>query len=222
MDWPAVITTIIRRIPIERVLFPARDNTGELIKFLPTIEDSKNQNKALPEQKTIVTTQETPSPQRQENIATACVPCALGHFSTSAGLLNESVRFKAEGITSNEILDRIAKALEEQNALERVDLASEKIRSAPGWERDIAEEALQKSRSLRHRLETIQTVYDLEQAAADTEDYYRNLNREWWKRRFAKLDKAEKPEMSLEDAKKMAAEQAAIEVEKQWDSHKTK
>jgi hypothetical protein len=41
-------------------------------------------------------------------IATACVACAVGHFSTSSGLLKEALRFKGEGMTSQEILDRIA------------------------------------------------------------------------------------------------------------------
>jgi len=52
----------------------------------------------------------TPSEETSQtnNIATACVPCALGHFSTSSGLLNECVRFMEDGITSNVILDRVA------------------------------------------------------------------------------------------------------------------
>ncbi|MBA7672973.1 hypothetical protein ES703_81161 [subsurface metagenome] len=153
---------------------------------------------------------------KQETVATACVPCALGHFSTSAGLLNEAVRFKAEGIASNEVIDRIAKSLQEQNTLERVDLTPEKIRSAPDWERNLAEKALEQSRGLRHRLETIKTIEDLEQAAADTEGYYRSLNREWWKHRLAKLDKVAEPKITLEEAKALAAKEAASEVERQW------
>jgi len=122
-------------------------------------------------------------------IATACVPCAVGHFSTSAGLLNEAVRFKGEGITSNEVLDRIAKALEEQNTLERVDLTPEKLQRAPEWERGIATEALEQSRKLRHSLEGITSIDELEQAASHTADYYKKLNRQWYKGRFAHLGK---------------------------------
>jgi len=126
-------------------------------------------------------------------IATACVPCAIGHFSTSSGILKEAVRFKGEGITSNNILDRIAVSLEEQNALERDDLTPEKIEGLPGWERPIAEEALEQSRQLRHKLEKIETMEDLEQAAADTKRYYIKLTRQWYKGRFGRLgaDKAE-------------------------------
>jgi len=124
---------------------------------------------------------------QQEAIATACVACAVGHFSTSSGLLKEAVRFKGEGMTSNEILDRIAGALEEQNALEREDLSPEKIQRLPEWEKAIAEEALDQSRQLRHRLESIQSVDELEQAAVDTKRYYIKLNRQWYKGRFGYL-----------------------------------
>ena len=227
MDWISFLANMLNRIPIEKVLFPPRDNTKGLEEFAASMTAPVAQKGAPFEQKVTPTTQEPEIVIKQESIATACVPCALGHFSTTAGLLNESVRFKTEGITSNEVLDRIAKALQEQNTLERVDLTPEKIRNTPDWERDIAEGALQQSRRLRHCLETIKGFEDLERAAADTEGYYRSLNREWWKRRFAKTAKTGKtdaktgktePEMTLEDAKKMAAEEAAKEVELKWHS----
>jgi len=133
---------------------------------------------------------EPAKPSKIEDISVACVPCAIGHFSTTAGLLNEAMRFKKEGISSNEILDRIGKALEEQNALERVDLTPENIQTTKEWERPIAEEALEESRALRHKLESIENIEDLEQAAADTGKYYKKLNREWYKGRFAHLGEA--------------------------------
>jgi len=126
-------------------------------------------------------------PSKIEDISIGCVPCAIGHFSTTTGLLNEAMRFKKDGIASNAVLDRIATSLEELNALERVDLTPAKIQNIHGWERDIAEETLEQSRSLRHKLESIETIGELEQAAADTERYYKKLNREWYKGRFAHL-----------------------------------
>ena len=164
---------------------------GKLVDFGVAALEGQNLGDLTPA--ATVTTQRAETAPQKGDVATACVACAVNHFSTSAGLLNEAVRFKKDGITSNEIIDRVAKVLEEQNALERVDLTPEKIRSSPEWERDIVEEALLESRSLRHRLETLTTIEDLEQAAADTETYYRKLNRTWWKGRFANLgsDKAE-------------------------------
>ncbi len=129
----------------------------------------------------------TPESNPPAPIATACVACAVGHFSTSSGLIKEALRFKGEGMTSHEILDRIAGSLEEQNALEREDLTQEKIQRLPEWEKPIAYEALEQSRQLRHRLETIQGIDELEQLAADTRVYYLRLSREWYRGRFSNL-----------------------------------
>ena len=154
----------------------------------PPVTSPEAANNPPPEQKTTPTTTQKPGavPQ-QEDIATACVACAVGHFSTSSGLLKEALRFKGEGLTSNNILDRIAGALEEQNALERVDLTPERLQKTPGWERAIAEEALTQSRQLRHKLESIQSVDELEALAADTKRYYIKLFRQWNKGRFGYL-----------------------------------
>jgi len=121
-----------------------------------------------------------------ENIKSACVPCAIGHFSTSATLLNEAVRFKKDGLTSTQVLDDIAGAIGEQNALERIDLTSAKIETLPDWEKEMAEKALEKSRELRHMLESVQSMEELQSIAAVTEEFYKWLNREWASKRLEK------------------------------------
>lgn len=134
-----------------------------------------------------------------DNIATACLACSVGHFSCTVGLLNEIVRFKKEGITSYEVIDRISKCLEEQNALERVDLAPEKIQNLIGWEKKLAQDALDTSRSLRHTLENVQTIEELEELAANTDRFYKNLSREWFTRKIKRDIKK-----SVAEAKKPA------------------
>ena len=119
-----------------------------------------------------------------KDVAKACLPCSVGHFSTSATLLNEAVRFKKDGLTSPQVLDDIAGAIGEQNALERIDLTPAKIQILPEWERELAELALEKSRELRHKLESIQSMDELEEIAADTEEFYKKLNREWTTKRL--------------------------------------
>ena len=123
-----------------------------------------------------------------QDIATACVPCSVGHFSACAGLLNEAARFKKDGLTSNQVMDDIGKCIMELNALERVDLTPEKIQTTKGWEQPIAKEALQQSRNLRHRLEKVESMEELERIAADTQRYYTQLNRQWYQGRFRNLD----------------------------------
>jgi len=132
-------------------------------------------------------TQKSPEENQTPQIATACIPCAIGHFAGAAKLLNEAVRFRDDGITSNQVLDDIAGAIGELNAMERVDMTPERLQSTSSWERPIADEALRESRKLRHRLEGISSMEEVEKAAADTESYYKKLNRQWYKGRFSNL-----------------------------------
>lgn len=208
MDWFRFITNIINKIPVERILFPPRDNVKSLEEFAATMTAPVAQKEAPLEQKTAPTTTITQEPEtapKQETVATACVPCAVGHFSTSAGLLKEAARFKGEGITSNEILNRIAMALEEQNTLERVDLRPELIQSLPPWEKELAEEALLQSRQLRHNLENLRSIEQLGKTTADSETTYKKLFREWFKQRFAHLGPA-KAQIIAEEVGKLSPE----------------
>ena len=205
MGWGTVFSDLVSRLPIERALFRPRDNVKALEKLVATMTAPQVTNRAPPEQKTSSPITQEPEMASKESVATACVPCAVGHFSTSAGVLNEALRFKNEGITSNEILDRIAKALEEQNTLERVDLTQEMIQSSPPWERELAEVALIESRSLRHRLENLSSIEHLRQVAADSETVYKKLFREWFKQRFAHLGPA-KAERIAEEVGKLSPE----------------
>lgn len=205
MDWLLFITNIINKVPIERVFFPPRDNAKALEDFAATMAAPVAENKATPEQRaTPITRKPEPAP-RQETVATACVPCAVGHFSTSAGVLKEATRFKGEGITSNEILNRVAMALEEQNTLERVDLRPEQIQSLPPWEKELAEEALLQSRQLRHNLESLRSIEQLGEAAADSETTYKKLFREWFQQRFEHLG-PEKAQIIAEEVGKLSPE----------------
>ena len=153
--------------------------------------------------------------EKEMSVASACVPCSIGHFSTSATLLNEAVRFKKDGLTSPQVLDDIAAALGEQNALERIDLTPEKIRLLPDWEKEMANIALEKSRELRHRLEAVQSMEELENIAADTAEFYKMLNREWGSKRLTdcptcKIQSDQEPEpqqtSSLDDYVKRTSE----------------
>jgi len=197
-NWSSIAVNILNlasQFPLEKLVH--RNADKDLDDFQQKVRERNAERLTQPN-----LTQNAPKPTMgdsiqgaenpQENgskdaIATACVPCALGHFSQSAGALNEAMRFKKDGIGSNEVLDRIASVLEEQNALERFDLTPEKLQKTPGWEKQIAEEALQQSRQLRHRLEGIQSIEELEQAAADTARFYKKINRAWYKGRFRNL-----------------------------------
>ncbi len=204
MDWLGFIGNLAARVPFEKILIPPRDNTKELEKFvasLPSVEPRKEGASVAKSTPTIREPAQAP-----KTVAIACVPCALGHFSTSAGLLNEIARFKKDGITSDEVLDRVAKVQAEQNALERVDLTPENIQALPPWEKELAEDSLSQSRSLRHSLESFTNIEQLNQAAADTSSFYKDLNRKWFKGRFAHLG-SEKAQRIADEVGQLSAEE---------------
>ena len=202
MDWLGFIGSLAARVPFEKLLIPPRDNIKELENFITSLPSAEPRKEGASVVQATSSQEVTKAPK---TVATACVPCALGHFSTSAGVLNEIARFKKDGITSNEILDRVAKVQAEQNALERVDLTPENIQALPPWEKDLAEDALSQSRMLRHSLESFTSIEQLEQAAADTSFFYQELNRRWFKGRFAHLG-PEKAQRIADEVGKLTSE----------------
>lgn len=146
--------------------------------------------------------------EKASSIEAGCVPCAIGHFGTCTGLLNESMRFaRSKGIDTNEVIDRISHCLQELNALEREDLTSENIINLPPWEKEIAIEALDASRATRHLLEGITTADDLEKATAKTQTANTQINRKWFKKRLAKMPKEEKTELVEKAIEKLGEEE---------------
>lgn len=118
------------------------------------------------------------------DVKSACLPCTVGHLGTCTGLLNESVRFaRTEGIGSPEVIDRVNICLDELNAMERVDLRSEKIIDLPQWEKELALQALDFSRAARHSLESLMSTEDLERVAASTQAIRRDIGAQWFTKR---------------------------------------
>jgi len=128
-------------------------------------------------------------------IATGCVPCALGHYSTCTGLLNEAMRFAREDGLSDDVITRVNRCLDELNAMEREDLRPEMLVGLSIWEKELAEEALSGSRQTRHQLEGIATVDELEQIAANTQTVREKIGKTWFKKRLATMSPQEKVEM---------------------------
>jgi len=66
MNWLALAGNLIRRVPIERVLFPPRDNTKALQDFAAGMTAPVVQKTGAPEQKTMITTHEKPESKPRE------------------------------------------------------------------------------------------------------------------------------------------------------------
>ncbi len=120
------------------------------------------------------------------SIEAGCIPCSLGHISTCSGLLSESMRFaRKDGINSNEVVDRVGLCIDEISALERVDLRPQLIVNLPPWEKELARKILLESRNIRHGLEKISTVEDLEKIAAQAQIVRQEIGRTWFNHRLS-------------------------------------
>ena len=145
------------------------------------------------EQQPEVTARQEVIEGKASSIAAGCVPCAIGHFGTCSGLLNEAMRFaKKDGMSSSEVIDRVNMCLDELNAMERVDLRPELIVNLPDWEKELANKSLTESRATRHGLEGLTTIDDLEKVAADTQTARTEVGRGWFKERLSRMPKEEK------------------------------
>ncbi len=180
------ITKVINKIPVERVLFPPRDNIKALEGFAATMAAPVAQNKALPEQKMTPTIKELSVQQTEASSSpvaegTACLPCSRDHLSTSSSALSEGIRFaRDKGVKDPEAVRRIRIALDELNIMERIDLAPEETAKLKGVEKELADWTLKQSRDLRHSITAIKDVSTMEQAAvrasAVTEEFMGRLS----------------------------------------------
>jgi len=116
-----------------------------------------------------------------------CVPCAIGHFGTCSGLLNEAMRFAHKDGLGDEVFKRVNICLDELNAMERVDLRPEMIVNLPKWEKDLANQALVASRETRHQLESLTEADDLEKVAANTQSARQDIGKSYFKQRLKKM-----------------------------------
>lgn len=168
-------------------------NRAESPKQPPPTEEAQQLPKAL-----FIETKEEPggdegNGSKATDIATGCVPCAIGHLGTCTGLLNEANRFaKSDGVESEEVIDRANMCLDELNTMERVDLRPEMIASLPEWEKELANEALVASRTIRHGLEGLDSASSLESLAASTQTVRTKIGRSWFKQRIKRMNTEEK------------------------------
>jgi hypothetical protein len=159
-------------------------------------------------------TESAPAEGNAMSIEAGCVPCAMGHFGTCSGILNESIRFAhgKDGLASPEVVDRIGMCMDELNAMERVDLRPEMTYQLTGKEKELAERALTESRTIRHALEGVRDIRSLEEVAAHTQTARKDIGRQWFQNKmntFTPDDKAEIQRRVLAKIEEMASEGVA-------------
>jgi len=193
---------------------------------LPDISELEEKLEELYPQHPVKHTQsqkESESVAKQETAGTACDICSLDHISTCAGILEEANRFaRRDGVGSPEVIRRISICRQQLNSLERDDANPQKLVHLPPPQREIMEKILPKAGKVRHRLNEIVSLETLEQVTAETQ----NLSDEFQNAIFHLQVKKEltksKEQISLNEAKKLAAQEAEKEVERKWDSQEKK
>ena len=182
-----MVRILLPKLPDPKEVFSVIDKAGDAIetglniidkvadkfdqataKFGPPEESSQNTatapgtlKEASPEQNEITTSPDSIS------AGTACLPCSRDHLSTSSSALSEGIRFAREkGVRNPEVVRRIRIALDELNAMERIDLAPDETAKLKGVEKELANWTLQQSRDLRHAITAINDVETMEQTAA--------------------------------------------------------
>lgn len=126
----------------------------------------------------------------------ACVPCCNDHFSVCSGLISdEAIRMaRRTGMQNDEIIGRINHCEDQLNAMEREDLSVEKIASLPGWEKEIAIYAQNQGAAIRHKLEGVTSVDDLEDVALQIKEARIKIGKDYFKGRLAHMSEVEKTE----------------------------
>jgi len=133
-----------------------------------------------------VSIEKAPSPQSDVSKGVACIPCASDHFSTVAGLISdEAVRMaRRSGVQDEEVVRRILRASDQLNAMEREDLSVEKIAGLPPWEKELAVLAQKEGAKIRHKLNEVKSVADLEAVATEVLAAREKIGSEYFKRKL--------------------------------------
>ena len=144
-----------------------------------SVEISKDRTAVLDGRSSTVNPEIPAKPQEQKK-GTHCLPCAINHLSTCSGLCSEALRFaRSDGMASPEVIQRVGLCQDELNAMERVDLRAEVVAGLDPKEKEIAHRALSGTRELRHNLENMSKVDELEKLTAQTQTLRTEIGQKW-------------------------------------------
>jgi len=224
MDWLAFITTIVNRVPFERFMIPRPDHTKALEDFAKGLPRTESQKEAPPQPKTGITTQETKAATAAiaEERKTAELPTTEETRQVlRRRLAKELYRAELDLAGGLRIAGKPCDCLDSKHSLGLEATAEELISSEP--DNPIYREILVWLKQ-NHPKVTIEAI-----ASGQYDKDYPSMAgqfREFRKRIMGTTALTAmiepKVQISLEEAKKLAAEEAAKEVEKRWGSQEKK
>jgi len=117
--------------------------------------------------------------------------------------LSEALRFaRSEGMESNEVQERLALCAAELNIWERWDAAPQSLVELPEEDKDFLRRWLPKGRGIRHQLNSVKVIEDLEKTAASASRLHLEARKELRGRASPLMEHASKP-VTLEEAKRI-------------------
>ncbi len=152
------------------------------VKARHSLVSTESQEQAASEEKMTITIPPTEKSFDKPIVAkagTGCRRCTADDLATCAGSLAEALRFaRGDGIQSTEVQERIALCAEELNIWERRDATPKSFVELPERDKDFLRRWLPKGRGLRHQLNDIQTIEDLEKTAAHAQRLHLEARKE--------------------------------------------
>jgi len=220
MDWLQFITTIINRVPFERFMIPRPNHTKALEDFTKSLPRTESQKGASSGPKTGITTQETKTDTAlvtEERKAPQLPTNEETRHVLRRRLAKELYRAELDLAGGLRIAGKPCDCLDAKHSLGLEAAAEELISSEP--DNPIYREILTWLQTNRPKV-TIEAISsgryaeEYPQMAAQFRDFRKRIMG------TTALTAMTEPkvEITLEEGKRLAAEEAAREVEKQWGS----
>ncbi len=220
MDWLAFLTNIVNKVPIERVFFPPRDNAKALEEFVRTQSPPESQNKAPSASKT-TTPSKTPERAAQPTSTAVLERPGLTTEQTIAyqnrEIGKQLLAMESHYAQGMKIAGTPCDCGATKHLLYLEELCQETVPMA--GEPSVYEEIVSWVREAEPK-----STAEAAKSGRHDQDYpvLSGQARDFRKRLMGTLSPAAMIEtrepVSLEEAKKMAAAEAAKEVEKRWQS----
>lgn len=187
MNWWGLVVDGVSRIPWERLVFRPKEETPPEFPTAGGISGAQTAPESEIAGRTSHETKQAPfgASQSTPEKETLCIPCCIDHFSTCSGLVSdEAIRFaKRHSTDHKEVFNRICACRDQLNAMERVDLAAERVTGLQPWEKELAIYAQNQSAQIRHKLNEVSNAGDLENVGIQISAAHRYIARAWQQNR---------------------------------------
>jgi len=221
MDWTGFFSTLLARVPIERLLFPAPDRSKDIQQFLTATGSPVEAKEGASEHKPTSSVQVAAKQEERAPLAPSLPTSEETTAELKRRLARELYRAELDLASKLRIAGKPCDCLDHKHTLGLEATAEELVSQDPG--NTVYLEILDWVKTNRPKV-TIEAIltgrYDEEypHMASQFKDFRKRVV---GTAAFSALGEVALP-ITLEQAKKLAADEAAKEVERVWSSQKAK